>query len=100
MDRRSHMRRWSMLAEGVLVLVLGTAGSAAAQGAPNPTPTLQERMQPTPTRVELVPRAQPVVRSEAPKANQPPQPMAPSSQSVALMAAGGVLFVAGAIAGG
>jgi hypothetical protein len=92
------MRRWSVLAGGVLMLVL--AGTATAQEAGNVAPTLQERLQPTPTRLELVPRSQPVTRTDAGDAKKPSQPMAPSNRSVALMVAGGALFVAGAIAGG
>jgi hypothetical protein len=93
-------RRCSLLAGGALVLVM--AGTASAQEAANgaAAPSLQERLQPAPTRVELVPRSQPVARAAAPTANRPAQPMAPSNQSVALMVAGGALFVAGVIAGG
>ena len=91
-------RRWSVLAGGVLVLVM--AGPASAQEPANATPSLQERLQPTPTRVELVPRSQPVARNAGNAAKTPTQPMAPSGQSVALMVAGGALFVAGVIAGG
>src|SRR5262245_56417625 len=93
-------RRWSLLAGGALVLVM--AGTASAQEAANAPagPSLQDRLQPTPTRVELVPRNQPVASAAAPNANRPAKPMAPSNQSVALMVAGGALFVAGVIAGG
>ncbi len=93
------MRRLSVLAGGMLTMLLATTVSAQEAARPE-QPTLQERLQPPPTRVELVPRTQPVTRSEAGKPSQPTQPMAPSNQSVALMLAGGVLFVAGAIAGG
>jgi hypothetical protein len=91
------MRRWSVLAGGVLVLVL--AGTATAQEAGN-APTLQERLQPTPTRLELVPRSQPVTRADGAETKKAAQPMAPSNRSVALMVAGGALFVAGVIAAG
>ena len=91
------MRRLGVLAGGALVLVM--AASVSAQEPAQHEPTLQDRLQPVTTRIELVPRTQPVTRTDAP-VKSVPQPMAPSGKSVALMVAGGTLFVAGVIAGG
>ncbi len=92
------MRRLWGLA-GLAVLLLST--EAAAQEATRATPSLQQRMTPAaPASIDAQPRWNAEQRKTTTK--QPNQPALPAvrGQSVALMVAGGALFVAGAIVGG
>ena len=88
----------SALAGAVMMTMMAAAVSAQENGLRGPT--LQERLQGAPTtQVEALPRVLPTTERPVPTAPAIIAPMAPSGQSVALMIAGGALFVAGAIAG-
>jgi len=92
------MRRfWGVT--GLLTILL-TTGAAAQQQPDKPAPSLLERMAPTPpASIHAQPRWNAEQRNAA--AKQPNQPvLAARGESVALMVAGGALFVAGAIVGG
>jgi hypothetical protein len=92
------MRQIGLLA-GTLALLI-TSG-VAAQNAPANANRLQERLRaPAPSSVQAVPQ---LTSDEKARLNEA-KPAAPAAairgQSVALMIAGGVLFVTGAVVGG
>jgi hypothetical protein len=86
---------------GVMILLL--AASAAAQEPTRNEPSLLQRLEaPPPPSLEAAPRvlAQSNERTGQSEKTKLALPAAPGGQSVALMIAGGALFVAGAIVGG
>ena len=91
------MRRLFAVA-GLTLLIFSTG--AAAQESAKSTPSLRERMTaPRPESVEAVPRWHARATESA---KQPAQPtdLASRGQGIALMIAGGAVFVAGVITGG
>ncbi|MEX2284768.1 MAG: hypothetical protein WEE89_19925 [Gemmatimonadota bacterium] len=85
---------------GVLLLLMA-APATAQEKTQNPEPTVLQRLDvPKPTSLETVPQ----VRHDAPAPaaatdEAKPLPLVTRGQSVAMMIAGGALFVAGAIVG-